>query len=112
MQTAEGLTQEEQVVQMLRELGVPIHRLGYQQLCIAIPYFRTDSTKTLSKDVYPYVARKSGNISPLAVEHSVREVIHAAYECSNAQVWEKYFPGIQNVPSNKQFIATLAERLK
>ena len=112
MQTAEGLTREEQVIQMLQELGVPIHRLGYQQLCIAIPYFHTDTTKTLSKDVYPYVARQSGNISPLAVEHSMREVIHAAYECCNTQVWEKYFPRNQKIPSNKRFIATLAERLK
>ena len=112
MQTAEGLTREEQVVQMLRELNIPIHRIGYQQLCIAIPYFRTDTTKTLSKDVYPYVASKSGNINPLAVEHSLREVIHAAYESCDTQVWESYFPRIRKIPSNKQFIATLAERLK
>ena len=112
MQTAEGLTQEEQVVQMLRELNVPIHRIGYHQLCIAISYFHTDTTKTLSKDVYPYVARQSGNISPLAVEHSIRESIRSAYESCDAEVWGTYFPRLQKNPSNKQFIATLTERLK
>jgi len=82
--TLDHLTWEEQSAQMLQELNLPVHRLGYHNLCIGIP----------------------------AVEHSIREAIRAAYGNRDPQVWERCFPGCRGVPSNKLFIATLAERLK
>lgn len=112
IQTASDLTHEEQIAQILHELNFPVYRIGYIQLCIGIPHFFSDFTQSLSKELYPYIAAQVGNTSTLAVEHAIREVIRAAYESCDPKVWEKFFPGERKVPSNKLFIATLAERLK
>lgn len=102
---------QDTIRQMLRELSVPIHRTGYRQLCIAIPRFAQDSSQSLTKELYPYVAAQLGCADWRTVEHSIRVVILDAWQRRNPKVWEKYFPGAQKPPSNKQFIATLAEFL-
>ena len=103
---------QEQTIAMLHELALPIHRRGYKQLCIGIPRFALDDTQSLSKDLYPYLAEYFNYSDWHAVESSIRDVILDAWEHRNPDVWEKYFPNQTKVPSNKQFIATLAERLR
>lgn len=44
-------SRQEQTADMLHELGFPSHRLGYKQLCTAIPRFSTDDTQSLTKDL-------------------------------------------------------------
>lgn len=113
------LTPEEQITiqreptcQMLHVLNFAIHRLGYKQLVLLVPCYALDPTQSLSKELYPYVAKYFGYISWQPVEHAVRVAILDAWERRNPEVWMQYFPGMQKPPSNKQFIATLAERLK
>jgi len=101
----------EQTTDMLHELALPIHRRGYSCLCIGIPHFATDRTQSLSKELYPFIAAYYGYSDWHAVESAIRDVILTAWENRNPAVWEKYFPNQSRVPSNKQFIATLAERL-
>ena len=110
--TLDHLTWEEQSAQMLQELNLPVHRLGYHNLCIGIPGFRENPTQSLSNELYPRIAAQTGCTGSPAVEHSIREAIRAAYGNRDPQVWERCFPGCRGVPSNKLFIATLAERLK
>lgn len=102
----------DQTKQMLNELRLQIHRGGYSCLCVGVPRFKQDMRQVLSKELYPYIASEIGNITPEAVEQAIREVIHDAWEHRAQAIWEKYFPGAQKAPSNKQFIATLAEYLK
>ena len=97
---------------LLRELKIDIHRNGYRQLVILIPCFALDGNQRLSKELYPYVTELLGYTSWQAVERAVRIAIMAAWMHRNPSVWEKYFPDLRKPPSNKQFIATLAEQLK
>ncbi|MBO4938113.1 MAG: sporulation initiation factor Spo0A C-terminal domain-containing protein [Oscillospiraceae bacterium] len=98
--------------QMLRELQFAVHRAGYRHLCIAIPLFALDDAQSLSKELYPRVAEYYSYPNWHAVEHSIRVVILDAWERRDPEVWAGYFPDERKPPSNKQFIATLAERLK
>ena len=98
--------------QMLTDLNISVHRRGYQQLCVGIPRFALDNTQSLTKELYPYIASRFGNSDWQAVEHSIRLVLLEAWDSGNREVWEDYFPYCHRPPTNKQFIATLAERLK
>lgn len=113
------ITPEEQVrtlyeptISMLHELQIGIHRLGYKQLTIAVPCFALDDSQSLTKELYPYVACYFGYTDWHPVEHSIRTAILDAWEHRNPEVWEQYFPNQKKPPSNKQFLAVLAERLK
>ena len=97
------------VLGMLMELGIPLHRVGCKALCSAIPRFRDDDMQTLSKELYPAVAAELGCSDWRAVEHAIRDVIVCAWKRRDPAVWAKYFPGCRKPPSNKRFIATLAQ---
>ena len=101
-----------QTSQMLLALNLPAHRLGYSHLCIAIPYFAEDFRRGLTKDVYPFVAAQYGNVSWSAIEQTIRHAILYGWENGDPEVWAEFFPNAKKAPTNKQFIATLAKRLK
>lgn len=102
----------ENASEILHELRFGVHRLGYQQLLVLIPRYVQDSRQSLSKELYPYAAEYFGYTSWKPVEHAVRLSIRDAWERRIPGAWEEYFPGVQKVPSNKQFIAVLAEVAK
>lgn len=113
------VTPEEQInllyeptINMLHDLQIGVHRLGYKQLAIAIPCFALDDRQGLTKELYPYVASLYGYTDWHPVEHSIRGVILDAWERRNPEVWMTYFSDVKKPPSNKLFIATLAEQLK
>jgi len=113
------ITREEQILLwqegtgvMLRELQVAVHRNGYQLLVFLVPDYARDGGQSMTKELYPRAAEQLGHASWQAVEHSVRNTIADAWKRRDPAVWERYFPGLKKPPSNKQFIATLAERLK
>lgn len=97
---------------ILCELRFGVHRLGYRQLLLLVPCYIQNSNQSLSKELYPYVAGCFGNGSWQPVEHAVRIAILDAWERREPGVWEKYFPGVKKVPSNKQFIAAIGEWIK
>lgn len=85
---------------------------GYRQLCIGIPLYRQDPQQNLSKELYPAIAEAYGCKSVKSVEHSIRKAIADAWKRRNAAVWDKYFPLEKKPPSNKVFIACVAEMLE
>ena len=97
---------------MLKQLGVPNHRLGYSQLIVAIARYAQGDMLSLSKELYPYVAKSCGCCDWRAVEHSIRTAIADAWAPEDPAGWSLYFPQAQKVPSNKKLIATLAEHLQ
>ena len=105
-------TVPEQVLYDLRQLNVPIHLSGHRQLCIAISKFAEDITQSMCGEVYPAVAKAFGHMDWRAVEFSIRRAILAAWNHRDSEAWNEYFPGITKAPSNKSFIATLAQRIK
>ena len=102
----------EQVLFNLRELHIPMHLSGYRCLCLAISVFMLDISQSMCNELYPTVARELGYMDWRAVEFAIRRTIIAAWRHCDPKIWEKYFPGITKAPSNKQFIATLAQRIK
>lgn len=106
------LSPREQTARMMQELRIPVHRIGYRELALGIPHYREQNMQSLSKELYPWLGRQFGNITTEAVEHAIREAIHRGWENRDPAIWETYFPGTVKPPSNKQFIATLAERIR
>ena len=99
-------------IAMLHQLRIGIHRLGYKCLTIAIPSYAIDDTQSLSKELYPHVAECLGHAEWYAVERAIRTVILDAWETREPIIWERYFPGHKKAPTNKQFLAVLAEKLR
>lgn len=104
--------QQKHVIFMLHELNIAVHRVGHKQLTIAILRYVQDDTQSLTKEVYPHVAKCLGYSDWRAVEHSIRVSIMHGWLDRNLEVWERYFPGLDKTPSNKLFIATLAQQLQ
>ena len=102
----------EQTYHVLHELWFGVHRLGYRQLLVLIPSYALDSRQSLSKELYPKVAKHFGYATWPPVEHAVRIAILDAWERRDPAIWEKYFPGMKKAPRNKQFIAAIAEWIK
>lgn len=102
----------EPTCRMLQNLRFAVHRVGYNYLVLLICRYALDNTKSLTKELYPFAAQYYSYSSWQAVEHAVRVAILDAWERREMDTWEEYFPGMKKPPSNKQFIAVLAERLK
>lgn len=97
---------------MLHDLGLPVHRCGYDHLILAISRHAEGDMQSLSKELYPYVSERFGYADWHAVEHTIRSVISDTWETRDPEIWEQYFPRFHKAPSNKRFIATLAELLQ
>lgn len=93
----------------LNVLGLCGKHDGYQQLRLGIPLFRQDPALRLSKELYPAIATLRGEGNAKQIERSIRAAIQAAWDKRNKTLWEQYFPGYTECPTNKQFIARLAE---
>ena len=105
-------TVPDQVLYDLRQLNVPVHLSGYRCLCVAIPKFAQDIGQSMCSELYPAVKEELGYMDWRAVEFAIRRAILAAWERRDSTAWETYFPGSTKAPSNKEFIATLAQRIK
>ena len=100
------------ITHILMELGIPIHRVGFRQLGMAIAIYAADTSRLLSKEIYPVIAAELGFPDWRAVEHAIRDAIVYAWKRRDIAAWEKYFPGCKTAPTNKQFIATLAQHVQ
>lgn len=98
--------------QILRELGFAAHRLGYRQARICLCAYCDDPTQSFTKEIYPYAAKLTGCNDGRSAEHCIRLAIADAWVRSNRSAWDPYFPYAKKPPTNKQFIATLADHLR
>lgn len=99
---------------LLLMLGVPAGRKGYPYLERIIELYGEDSGRSLTKELYPAVGREN-RVSGASVERAVRSAVHTAWEQRDEAVWRLYFSagrsGRVPRPTNRSFIATLAEVL-
>lgn len=102
----------EQTLVDLRELNIPMHLSGYRCLCVAISVFMQDISQSMCNELYPTVAKELGYMDWRAVEFTIRRTILSAWRHRDPEKWEVYFPGITKAPTNKQFVGTLAQRIK
>jgi DNA-binding response OmpR family regulator len=93
----------------LHTLGFRTNLDGYRQLCEGIPLYAHNPGMLLSKELYPAIGEIFSLPDCRTVEHSIRKAITDAWARRNPIVWEKYFPGATEAPTNKVFISKLAE---
>lgn len=96
---------------VLRELGFSPWHMGYLMLCEAIPRYRENRSQSITKELYPALARRFGNYSGCTAERTIRYAVAEAWNHGNRAVWESYFPGGTKPPSNLRFIATVADTI-
>ena len=108
----QAATPQQIVEEHLRRLGLPPHLAGFAQLRTGIPLFAQDENQQLEKELYPAIAELCGNRSVDQVERSIRQTIKEAWKNGDKKVWAEYFPGRTTAPTNKVFIAVLAQRLR
>ena len=98
--------------QILLELGFSPHLAGYKQLKCGILQFALDDRQCLTFELYPLISQKLNCSGASAIERSIRRSIALAWKNGSQREWEKYFPGYTKPPTNKQFIAVIAELIK
>jgi CheY-like chemotaxis protein len=100
---------------ILIALEIPINRKGYGYLEAAIELYEKNPTQSITKELYPAVAKLCGG-NRLSVERAIRGVIHEAWERRDERVWRLYFrPGYGGIvprPTNLSFISSLAAMLR
>lgn len=101
-------TLRERTRAIMLEIRFPVHHCGYRQLCEAIPMFVQNPEISMTKELYPRLAKQFKRDS----EASIRRAILYAWEHGNRVVWDKHFPNSEKAPSNLVFIATIAELIK
>ena len=98
------------VTALLLSLNISTKHNGFSYLREAIMLTAKDPSQSVTKVLYPEVARICG-CHKENVERSIRTALDKAWEKRDWEKWEKYFPNAQQRPSNAVFISRLAEAL-
>lgn len=106
-----AVTIDDKVDMLLHLLQVPHHRCGYNLLRKIIPMYHEDPLMSLSKHLYPAVAKACDFLSASAVDQNIRRTIKAGWSTKDKAVWSKYFDINRKAPTNLEFISRLAQEL-
>ena len=98
------------VTDVLLSLCLSTKHNGFSYLREAILLMAKDPAQSVTKILYPEVARIC-DCNKENVERSIRTALDKAWEKSTDCKWQKYFPNTQHRPSNAVFITRLAEAL-
>lgn len=110
-------TLETEVTSVIHEIGVPAHIKGYQYLRDAIIMVINDMDilNSITKQLYPNIA-KQYNTTPSRVERAIRHAIEVAWSRGKMDTIDKLFGYTVNngkgKPTNSEFIALIADRLR
>lgn len=103
-----------QISNVLHDVGVPVHLIGYDYLKQAIALVLSDKSyqRAITKKLYPTVADLC-NATPKCVERGMRNAIEKTYERAEcSKDYKKVFENISDKPTNSEFIATLVEAIE
>lgn len=95
---------------LLLSLDISTKHNGFLYLREAILLMAKDPTQSVTKILYPEVARTC-SCHKENVERSIRTALDKAWEKRNPEKWQTYFPNAQQRPSNAVFISRMAEAL-
>ena len=104
---------EDVISEILVELGMPSHIMGYQYsvYAIKIAVENTDIINAITCGLYPNVAEHYGTTAS-RVERAIRHGIECAWDRGDLDVIEKYFgntvSSVKGRPTNSEFIARVA----
>ena len=108
---------ETKVTGILHEIGVPAHIRGYHYMreAIIMAVEDLDVLNYITKELYPTIAKKC-NTTPSRVERAIRHAIEVAWSRGKVDVIDQMFGYTVNTnkgkPTNSEFIALIADRLR
>lgn len=108
---------EKQVTSIILEVGIPAHVKGYQYVRRAILMAIADPEviNGVTKVIYPTIA-KEFKTTPSRVERAIRHAIEVAWDRGNVETLTSLFgysvSGTRGKPTNSEFIAMIADRLR
>ncbi|MCM1527359.1 MAG: sporulation initiation factor Spo0A C-terminal domain-containing protein [Bacteroides sp.] len=108
---------EQDVTDMIHEIGVPAHIKGYQYLREAIMMSVEDSSmlSSITKILYPTIAKRF-QTTPSRVERAIRHAIEVAWSRGRMETLDALFGYTVDTgkgkPTNSEFIALIADRIR
>ena len=108
---------EEDVTNMIHEIGVPAHIKGYQYLrdAIIMVVNEMDMLNSITKILYPTIAKKH-QTTPSRVERAIRHAIEVAWSRGKMDTIDELFGytvhNEKGKPTNSEFIALIADRIR
>ena len=108
---------EQDVTDMIHEIGVPAHIKGYQYLREAIMMSVEDTgmISSITKILYPTIAKRF-QTTPSRVERAIRHAIEVAWSRGKMETLESLFgytiDTSKGKPTNSEFIALIADRIR
>ena len=108
---------EQDVTDMIHEIGVPAHIKGYHYLREAIIMAVDDieMLNSITKILYPTIA-KNFQTTPSRVERAIRHAIEVAWSRGRMETLDALFGYTVNhgkgKPTNSEFIALIADRIR
>jgi len=110
-------TIENDVTEIIREIGIPAHIKGYQYIREGIIMAINDMNMLnyITKLLYPSIAKKYKTTSS-SVERAIRHAIEVAWGRGKIEVIEEMFgytvSAGKGKPTNSEFIALIADKLR
>lgn len=108
---------EEDVTNIIHEIGVPAHIKGYQYLRDAIIMVVNDMEmlNSITKILYPTIAKKH-QTTPSRVERAIRHAIEVAWSRGKMDTIDELFGytvhNEKGKPTNSEFIALIADKIR
>ena len=108
---------EQDVTDMIHEIGVPAHIKGYQYLreAIMMAVEDIDMLNSITKVLYPTIAKKF-QTTPSRVERAIRHAIEVAWSRGRMETLDALFGYTVSTgkgkPTNSEFIALIADRIR
>jgi len=108
---------ENEITEILHEVGIPAHIKGYMYLRTAIltTYYNIDILGQVTKVLYPDIAR-AYNTTSSRVERAIRHAIEVAWNRGNTDAIDDIFgytvSAVKSKPTNSEFIAMIADKLR
>ena len=108
---------EQDVTNMIHEIGVPAHIKGYQYLREAIMMSVEEPAmiSSITKILYPTIAKRF-QTTPSRVERAIRHAIEVAWSRGRMETLDAMFGYTidtgKGKPTNSEFIALIADRIR
>ena len=108
---------EQDVTNMIHEIGVPAHIKGYQYLREAIMMSVEDPSmiSSITKILYPTLAKRF-QTTPSRVERAIRHAIEVAWSRGRMETLDALFGYTidtgKGKPTNSEFIALIADKIR
>ncbi len=108
---------ENEITEILHEVGIPAHIKGYMYLRTAIlsTYYNIELLGQVTKVLYPDIARQYSTTAS-RVERAIRHAIEVAWNRGNTDAIDDIFgytvSATKSKPTNSEFIAMIADKLR